>query len=305
MTAAQTSIETAVELALAGVLARPIDDPVDGSTVPAADAERLAATFGLGSTTELALFALPLARRLARPLISGYEVGVVGIEAETGDLLLGGNLEFPGTDLGTTVHAEGFVTLRARRRGRRLATLALRRAHPCAHCRQVLAESATADDVLLVDTAGARLRLADVYPWPFGPSSLGMAGDAAARVAWPALAIVGDPPPAAVAAPLLEAGSRAHAPYSSAPSAAVLRTRAGMAFSAGCLESVAFNPSISALQAALVELAAAGVDADEVTEGWLGCTVDGAVDPEPGFRTLLGAVAPAARVGVARWQVGG
>lgn len=304
MTAAGLGQDAAMELAIAALASHRVAGTLDGSTIPAADAEGLVARFGLASTTELALLALPVAGRLARPQLSGYRVAAVGIEAESGDLLLGGNLEFPGTDLGTTIHAEGFVSLRARRRGRTLATLALPDAHPCAHCRQVLSESAAADGLLLVDPAGTRLQLADLYPWPFQPSSLGVDGDVPNRVAWPGLAIVGEAPAAEVVAPLLDAGSRAHAPYSGAPSAAQLRTRDGRAVSAGCLESVAFNPSISALQAALVELAAIGADGRDVIAGWLGCTASAAVDPEPGFRALLAAVAPQATVGIVRWRVG-
>jgi cytidine deaminase len=99
-------------------------------------------------------------------------------------------------------------------------------------------------------------------------------------------------------------GARTHAPYSGAPSAAVLRTRDERLLGAGAMESVAFNPSISALQAALVELAASGLAETEISEAWLGCTAGGAVDPEAGFRALLGAVAPGARIGVARWRTG-
>ena len=304
MTTAGTGPVTAIELAVAEIADRRVADPTDASTIPSAAAERLVARFGLESTTELALLALPVARRLSHPPVSGYQVAAVGIEAESGDLVLGGNLEFPGTDLGTTVHAEGFVTLRARRRGHSLATIALPDAHPCAHCRQVLAEAAAADGLLLVDPAGTRLGLGDLYPWPFGPASLSVDGDVPGRVAWPGLDVLEDAPSADVARPLLEAGARAHAPYSGAPSAAVLRTRDGRVLSGGCRESVAFNPSLSALQAALVELAASGVDGADVSEAWLGATADGAVDPEPAFRALMGVVAPAAHVGVVRWRTG-
>lgn len=304
MIAAGTGLVSAIELAVAEIADRSVADPLDASTIPAPAAQRLVARFGLESTTELALLALPVARRLSRPPISGYQVAAVGIEAETGDLILGGNLEFPGTDLGTTVHAEGFVTLRARRRGRSLATIALPDAHPCAHCRQVLSESAAADALLLVDPAGSRLSLGDLYPWPFRPASLSVDGDVPGRVRWPALEVVGDAAPPDVAKPLLEAGARAHAPYSGAPSAATLRTRDGRILSGGCVESVAFNPSLSALQAALVELAASGIEGADVTDAWLGATAEGAVDPEPGFRALIGVVAPAARIGIVRWRTG-
>ena len=293
----------AVEADVREIVGRRSAGALDGSTVGAFDAAALVARHGLASSAELALLALPIAVAMARPPISGYRVAAIGIEGETGDLVLGANLEFPGTDLATTVHAEGFVALRARRRGRSLVTLAVREAHPCAHCRQTLAESAAVDGLTLIDPLGHALTLADLYPWPFRPAALGVEGDTPARVEWPDLAFVAPAPAADVGEALLEAGTRAHAPYSKAPSAVVLRLRDGPLLGAGCVESVAFNPSITALQAALVELAAARVDPAEVVEGWLARTDAGIVDPEAGFRALLGAVAPHAGAHVARWRL--
>jgi cytidine deaminase len=276
--------------------------PEAHSTIDAAAATALVERHGLGSVVELALLALPAAGAIARPPISGYRVAAVGIEAEGGDLVLGANLEFPGSELTTTIHAEGFVALRARARGRTLATLAVREAHPCAHCRQTLSESAAADGLTLVDLEGAVLTLADLYPWPFRPSALGIAGDDAGRTTWPNLAFLPPAPPPAITVALLDVGRRAHAPYSGAPSAVVLRTTDGRLHAAGCVESVAFNPSISALQATLVEVVAAGLDLAAVTEGWLAMTDARPVDPEPGFRALLRAVAPDASAQIARWR---
>lgn len=277
--------------------------PSGGSTIQSDAAAELVARYGLASTIELALLALPVAGAIARPAISGYRVAAVGIEAETGDLLLGGNLEFPPSELSTTIHAEGFVAIRARNRGRTLATLALPKAHSCAHCRQTLSEGAAADGLTLVDLEGNSLTLADLYPWPFRPAALGVTGDTAGRVSWPNLAFVAPPPPE-IAAALLEAGSRAHAPYSGAPSAVVLRTADGLVHATGCVESVAFNPSFSALQTALVEVIAARQEPAEILDAWLGAADGGPVDPEPGFRALLRALAPGASAHVARWRLG-
>jgi cytidine deaminase len=290
------------------VASRPAD-PLAGSTIDAGVAAELVARHGLGSSTELALLALPVASAMARPPISGYRVAAVGIEAE-GDLVLGANLEFPGADLGATIHAEGFVALRARRRGRRLATLAVREAHPCAHCRQTLAEAADADILSIVDLLGNALSLEDLYPWSFRPAALDHDGDTPGATPWPALAFVAAAAspdsalPADVATELLAAGARAHAPYSGAPSAVVLRLDDGRLLAAGCVESVAFNPSITAVQAALVELAAARTAATEIADAWLGRAEGGSVDPEAGFRALLRAVAPNARATVVDWRVG-
>lgn len=293
-----------------GIVAAPSHEPLGGSTIRADAAAELVARHGLDSTTDLALLALPVARAMARPPISGFRVAAVGIEAE-GDLVLGANLEFPGADLGATIHAEGFVALRARRRGRRLAALAVREAHPCAHCRQTLAEAADADALELVDLLGNVRSLDDLYPWPFRPAALEHDGDRPGATPWPTLAFVasGAPErttiPEIAAAELLAAGRRAHTPYSGAPSAVVLRLRNGRLLAAGCVESVAFNPSITAMQAALVEVAAARADAAAITDAWLGRTAAGPVDPEAGFRALLRAVAPGATATVVDWQVAG
>jgi cytidine deaminase len=300
----EAAAERSLESAIAAIVAEPSTDPLGGSVVPASVAAALVAGHGLASMDALALAALPVAGALARPRISGFHVAAVGIESGTGDLVLGGNLEFPGTELTTTIHAEGFVSLRARRRGRALATLAVHEARPCAHCRQTLSESVAADDLRLIDTLGNERRLADLYPWPFRPSALGMGADVPDRITWPALAIAasGSRLSTDVEAALLEAGRRAHAPYSGAPSGVVVRTRAGRLLSAGCVESVSFNPSISALQAALVEVVAAREDPVDVVDAWLGAVDGASIDPEPGFRALLRAVAPAAAAHVARWR---
>ena len=273
----------------------------DGSTIPAAAAAELVERHRLASVEALALLALPLAQAMARAPISGFEVPAVGIEAGSGDLVLGANLEFPGTELGTTIHAEGFVALRARRRGRFLATLVVREARPCAHCRQTLSESAAAESLLIVDQDGSRRGLGDLYPWPFRPDALGVAGDSPGIVRWPDLAIEAGAVPPDIAGLLLDVGGRAHTPYSEAPSAAALRLADGRLVAAAAVESVAFNPSISAAQAALVELAAARAEASDITEAWLGRQPGAAIDPEAGFRALLGTTAPAARLRVVDW----
>ncbi len=174
-------------------------------------------------------------------------------------------------------------------------------AQPCAHCRQTLSEAAAADSIVLVDAEGSRRSLADLYPWPFRPDVLGVAGDDPSAVRWPNLAIDAGAAPPDVAGLLLDVAGRAHTPYSEAPSAAVLRLANGRLVGAAAVESVAFNPSISAAQAAMVELAAARAETGDITEAWLGRQPGAAIDPEAGFRALLGAVAPNARLRVIDW----
>ena len=296
------AVAPAVEAALERALAPRRADPATAGTISVSEVEGLVARYNLTSARELALLALPVAARLARPRISGYRVGVVGLD-DGGDLVLGANLEFPGADLGSTVHAEGFASLRSRARGRTLAVLALTEARPCAHCRQTLAESIAADALELIDPLGHARRLHHVYPWPFTPAALDIVGDDPRRPAWPRAELAADGPPSEIKAALLEAARRAHAPYSRCPSAVALRLSDGRVLAAGCVESVSFNPTITATQAALVELAALGLDGAAIEAAWLSRVLDGVVDPEPGARSLLRAVAPAAELTVVDVEV--
>jgi cytidine deaminase len=278
-------------------------DRLSGSVVPAAAAADLVKRHGLESVRELALLALPVAGAMARPPISGYRVAAVGIEAGSGDLVLGGNVELPGTDLGTTVHAEGFVALRARRRGRMLETLAVAQARPCAHCRQTLIESAGADGLVLIDLFGHEVGIEDLYPWPFRPEALGVLPDDPAVDRRKDLSVAREGLPSEVGHALEEAGRGAHAPYSGAPSAVALRLRDGTLASAGCVESVAFNPSIDAVLAAIAEVIALRADPADIVEAWLGRFPRASVDPGPRFLSVVAAVAPGARATVVEWDV--
>jgi len=259
--------------------------------------------FGLASTREAALLALPAAATLARPHISDYHVGAVGVTGD-GGIILGGNLEFPGASIHHTVHAEGFVTLRALALGEPLAELAVRQARPCAHCRQVLAELSWADTLRIVDPLGADVTLSDLYPVAFLPSDLDTTPATPGLEEWPAIAL--DPArqdelPPDVVDGLVRAGRRAHAPYSAEPAAVVLALADGRLASGACLESVAFNPTMGPLQDALVMLAASSVAYVDIRTAWL-ATVDGArVDHAGPTRDLLRAVAPDAELHVLAW----
>ena len=289
--------------------AAPPDHP---ALVPADSVRALVGAFGLRSARDVAVLAVPAAASLARPRISAYRVGAAGL-ATTGDLILGGNLEFPGASMHHTVHAEGFVTLRARALRLALESLAVSRARPCAHCRQVLAEMAWADTLRVMDPMGHDVALGALYPWPFTPADLGMlpagvtAGDAAtADGASPgprgAHTLDERGIPHGIAQALARAGARAHAPYSGEPAAIVLRAADGRLCTGAVLESVAFNPTIGPLQDALVEAVATAVPLDAIVDAWLATVDDGRVDHAGPVRDLLAAVAPEASLHVTYWS---
>jgi cytidine deaminase len=303
-----TSLQASVGAAFTAQVARLAGDRTadssaagDRSLVTADEVRDLLAAFGLEDAREAALLALPGAAALARPAISAYHVGAVGVAA-SGDLVFGGNLEFPGASIHHTVHGEGFVTLRARALGLNLEVLAISQARPCAHCRQVLAELSWADALRLIDPFGADVALWDLYPVPFTPRDL---GEAPARSGGPhpagASPRLGDDLPADVARRLVAAAGRAHAPYSGGQAAVVLRLADGRLVDGAVLESVAFNPTVGPLQDALVGVVAAGVPFDAVRDAWLATVREPRFGYEAATRELLAAVAPKATLHATYW----
>jgi cytidine deaminase len=282
------------------IVASVLDLSAGQAVVARSDVAALVGELALASARELALLALPAAATLARPPISDYHVGAVGL-ARSGELLLGGNLEFPGASIHHTVHGEGFVTLRARALGLWLDALAIGEARPCAHCRQVLAEMAWADGLRLIDPFGADVGLWDVYPAAFVPGDLGMS-PAAATGSGRAASSVPAGIPDDVAGAFAAVSPRVHAPYSGEPAAVVLRTADGGLFGGAVLESVAFNPTVGPMQDALVAVAAAGVPFAAVRHAWLATVANARVGHVAGAAELLAAVAPGASFAVTYWS---
>ncbi|MBN9027265.1 MAG: hypothetical protein J0H20_17095 [Rhizobiales bacterium] len=295
-------LREAVQQAAKGVLASRARAPLgnEGSVIPRAVAEDLIGRFQLSSVRELMLLLLDVAKGYAHPSISDFHVGAVGLEAETGNLILGGNVEFPGSHLGYTLHGEGFVVIRAMSRGANISTLAIGEAHPCAHCRQCLAEYARCGELELIDPLGHTLSLAQLYPWPFDPAYLGEPGAVPGRVLWPELAFEassGHPEAAA----LLAVGRYSHSPYSRCPGAVVLTLADGNRVSGIAMESVAFNPTIQPIQAAIVNLLAHGYGYADIREAVLGTVVGGAVDYSRSTAELLSSLSPDIRLTVLGW----
>jgi cytidine deaminase len=274
-----------------------------GSVLLAAEAAEIIAAHGLTGIEDLMLLALSTAREIARPPISDFFVGAVGLERETGNLIFGGNVEFPGTHLGFTVHGEGFVFTRAFSRGTSIAAIAIGEAHPCAHCRQYLSEFAATRDLVLVDPLGHRLTMAQLYPWPFDPGYLGEAGAVAGTEYWPQLSPDRPSPPSETAERLVAAGRRAYSPYSKCPGAVILTLRDGSLVAGTAIESVAYNPTMGPLQAALIDLLAHGYEPSDIANAALGTVQGGSVDYSEGTRELLGRVAPQATLNIVAWTV--
>lgn len=263
-----------------------------GGVLEKAAADALIDKYELAGVEDLMLLALAAAQQMSMPPISDFRVGAVGLESGTGNLVFGGNVEFPGTHLGYTIHAEGFVFTRAFSRQTSIAVIAIGEAHPCAHCRQYLSEFAASRDLILIDPLGHRLTMQQLYPWPFDPEYLGEPGAVPGKTLW----TLRDKDQHLVAR-----GERSHTPYSKCPSAIVLTLTDGSTVSGAAIESVAFNPAMGPLQAAFIDLLAHRRSFGEIVEVRLGTVVGGTVDHSMSVDELLGKVAPLAELTIIGW----
>ncbi|KAE8698401.1 Cytidine deaminase 1 [Hibiscus syriacus] len=219
------------------------------------------------------------AQAVARPPISKYHVGAVGI-GSSGRIFFGVNLEFPGLPLNQSVHAEQFLitnlSLNAEPRLKYIAVSAA----PCGHCRQFLQELRCAPDVKILITSSDDEKenkinnncndeftpLSDFLPHRFGPDDL-LPKDVPLLLEphrnglsfCPDLCSVkSDCGEEDLKYAALDAANMSHAPYSGCPSGVALVDVEGKIYKGSYMESAAYNPSLPPVQAALVAYVASG-----------------------------------------------
>ncbi|XP_073034701.1 cytidine deaminase 1-like [Primulina eburnea] len=165
-----------------------MDSKVSQFVTDASEAESMAKSLSLPSVQHLLPHLVDSAQSLARPPISNFHVGAVGLGSD-GRVFFGVNLEFPGVPLHHSVHAEQFlITNLAVHRCPRLLSLAVSAA-PCGHCRQFLQELRLSSSLKIHITADPEdctenlelngglkdltfKPLPEILPNPFGPHDL-------------------------------------------------------------------------------------------------------------------------------------
>ena len=257
------------------------------------------------------------ASELARPPISSYKVGAVGI-TDTGNVYFGVNLEFPGVPLNNSVHAEQFLVANLRMHGESKLELVALNAAPCGHCRQFFSELSCADTVAFMLPGDARhdatqqpLGLAELLPQRFAPRdllgdahppllldrqnlALAYSEDASAMLKERAAdSSFGDAAEAA-----LSEAKESYAPYTRCPCGVAITTDAGMHCGA-YLESAAYNPGMLPLQVALVSGIVKGLVGYSDIREVVVAELEGApVQQAPTIKLLLCCIAPEASVTV-------
>jgi cytidine deaminase len=203
---------------------------------------------------------IPVAKSHARPSISNYCVGAAALGI-SGSIYLGVNLEFPGFPLNQTVHGEQFLVTLARLYGETEIIAIALSAAPCGHCRQFLNEIGASDSLQILIPNQPAMKLSVLLPQAFGPKDLGLTGGLLTQQEQVCkIGKTGD----LLTDKAFEAADASYAPYSLSPSGVAIQTKDGSFYRGSYLDNAAFNPSLSPLQAALVELVANQRGYDEI-----------------------------------------
>lgn len=248
---------TQLPAALQAALRPLLSDEHFPAMLTAAEVAQIQQQTGLNENT-LAFALLPLAAACARPELSHFHVGAIA-RGVSGNLYFGSNMEFIGTTMQQTVHAEQSAITHAWMRGEKALESITVNYTPCGHCRQFMNElnSGTTLPIHLPNTPPATL--GDYLPNAFGPRDLEiktlllddenhhfvLAGDSLTQAA-------------------IAAANRSHAPYSQAPAGIALETTDGNIFTGSYAENAAFNPSLPPLQAALNVLSLSGYEYHDI-----------------------------------------
>src|ERR1051325_393474 len=207
-----------------------------------------------GMTVEQLLLSLiPQAQTFAIPPISNFFVGVAALGG-SGAIYLGANFEFVGQALSFTVHAEQAAVANAIAHGETGLTMLAVSAAPCGYCRQFLQELTTASTPGILMPNSPLTPLAALLPSAFGPNDLGITAALMAPQSHDLVLSSDDP----LVQAALEAANASYAPYTSSYAGVALKTRDGAIFAGRIAENAAFNPSMSPLEQAIVNLVIGG-----------------------------------------------
>ncbi|PRP91386.1 Cytidine deaminase [Enhygromyxa salina] len=265
-------------------------------SVAIVEAEELAALereTGLDESA-LILASLAWAQRWARAPLSKFEVGAAAL-GQSGRLYLGANLEFRGLPLSQTIHAEQSVIAHAWAHEETRLRVIATSAAPCGFCRQFMLELPEPRPRLLLADIGPTT-LAELLPSAFGPTQLGRTP--ALLCAGPhGLRFVAEPADIAepeLARAALAAAERSCAPYTGALAAVALETDDGHRFCGAVAESVAYNPTLAPIQAAMIAAHHGGARLESITRVVLVELEGGPVSQLNLARQLVAQVAPGA-----------
>ena len=207
---------------------------------------------------------LPMAKLYCATIISDFQVGAVA-KARMSDnaneiaLFLGANIEFPAQALMQTIHAEQSAIINAWLQGAMQIDAIAVSATPCGYCRQFLYELEGSQNlkVILAKQIGGKTtqhKLSDFLPAAFGPHELGSATGLMASPAQIADLNLHSSSNDSFVLEAMAAAKKSYAPYSQNYAGCAIKTVDGKMYAGRYVENAAFNPSLSALQTAIIRM---------------------------------------------------
>ena len=212
----------------------------------------------------LMIHLLPLATLFSVVPVSEFPVGAIvlgGAGTSYGEmnLYLGANMEFEHQALQMSLHAEQSAVMSAWHNGAGYVKAVATSELPCGHCRQFLTELSGWSDLIVLTSTGEERgyrqnRLPQILPAAFSPTDLGnekgFMGPAKAHRKLRMVRYSDDP----VVQAALSAAETSYAPYTGNLAGCAVETADGDVASGRYMESVAYNPSISPLISAVLQL---------------------------------------------------
>ena len=251
---------------------------------------------------ELMTRLLPLAKIYAVVPVSQFQVGAVAMavsrsHADRFDLFMGANMEFMHQPLNQTIHAEQSATLQAWHQGARYLQAIATSEAPCGHCRQFLYEFEKNADLMVITPHGKnrayrRTALADLLPEAFGPLDLGKRSGLMSPAPQDRKLRLKAGAKDRTVAQALSAAEKSYAPYTQNFAGCALQTKTGEIFSGRYAESAAYNPSLAALQSAVLCLNMATLEEQQSIQRVVLVEKPTAVSQRNVTELLLGSWAP-------------
>ncbi|MES2614448.1 MAG: cytidine deaminase [Bdellovibrionota bacterium] len=257
------------------------------------------------SKKEFLFYALNYARNLSQPLISNFKVGAVGLGVSN-KLYFGANIEFLKFPLNQTIHAEqALVSMAYSQMETGLKEVYLT-AFPCGHCRQFMREMNNFAEVKIFVSSEKKksFLLSQLLPNSFGPQDLQVTqylfGKILDNKKFKFVHNTSKKISEQIKEKLLFALERSFCPYSQNPSAVVLQfndvslAAQNLLICGSCIESCAYNPSLSAFHMAYAQAILSKQDLKKLKVVYFSEQENAVVVHENCTRELLALVAPQA-----------
>lgn len=261
-----------------------IEDKAFNATISAQQFEKLINKTGL-TDKQLRIALLPLAASYSISPISEFCVGAIA-RGLSGRLYFGANIEFNNVPLGQSVHAEQSAISHAWMKGEQGIQDITINYSPCGHCRQFMNELTTAGSMKVQLPEQSEKSLQQYLPESFGPKDLNIDS----RLMDSNLLTHAVSSDDELVNKAIQALNISHAPYSGNYCGVAIKLDDNSIYCGAYAENAAFNPSLPALQVALIQMQMASEEFSKISEITLVELKSGKISHQASTQSVLDAL---------------